>query len=68
MNDTQYLKEADAARLANLSPHTLRKWRQLQTGPSFVAASGRCVRYKREDVVAWLESRRVHPEAVGQTR
>jgi predicted DNA-binding transcriptional regulator AlpA len=30
-------------------------------GPPYIKISARCVRYRREDVLRWLESRRVKP-------
>lgn len=56
---TETLNETQAAGLMGLKSHTLRKWRQLCIGPDYIRISERCVRYRREDILAFLESRRV---------
>ena len=46
-------------------PHRrLEQWRYLGTGPAFVRI-GRSVRYRRDDVEAWLASQTVTPAASG---
>lgn len=54
--------EQAAARLG-LSLHTLKEWRKSkprssETGPRFYRV-GRQIRYRRDDLEAWLESRAV---------
>jgi len=66
--ETEFLREKEAAGLGNLSGHTFRKYRQLGIGPVYFEISPRCIRYKKADVLRWLEARRVQPEAVGQAR
>jgi predicted DNA-binding transcriptional regulator AlpA len=56
------LTEAEAAQALRLkAPATLRKWRQLGTGPRFVklGAGGAfaTVRYRQSDLIAWIASR-----------
>jgi predicted DNA-binding transcriptional regulator AlpA len=60
---SRLLREKEAAELAALTGNTLRKYRQLMIGPAFIRISGRCIRYRREDVLRWLESRRVEPDS-----
>jgi predicted DNA-binding transcriptional regulator AlpA len=59
----EILTPREAARLGRLKPNTFRKWRQLGIGPDYIRVSQRCVRYRREDVLRWMEQRRVQPEA-----
>lgn len=50
------LTEHDIARITKLSLATVRRWRLLRQGPRYVKFQA-AVRYKPEDVSAWLESR-----------
>jgi hypothetical protein len=47
--------EAEAANFLNLSIRTLQSWRVKGGGPLFVRA-GRAVRYRRRDLLAWMDS------------
>ena len=50
------LNEYDVARLTALSVASVRRWRLLRQGPRFVKI-GAAVRYRPEDILAWLQSR-----------
>ena len=50
------LNEHDVARITSLSVASVRRWRLLRQGPKYLKI-GTAVRYKPEDVSAWLESR-----------
>ena len=50
------LNEHDVARFTGLSVASVRRWRLLRQGPKYLKI-GAAVRYKPEDVSAWLESR-----------
>jgi len=50
------LKEHDVARITGLSIASVRRWRLLRQGPKYLKL-GSAVRYKPEDVSAWLASR-----------
>ena len=50
------LNEHDVARVTGLSVSSVRRWRLLRQGPKYLKI-GAAVRYKAEDVSAWLESR-----------
>lgn len=50
------LQERDVARITGLSLASVRRWRFLRQGPKYLKI-GSAVRYKPEDVAAWLESR-----------
>jgi len=58
---SEALKEPSAGRVLGVKANTLRKWRQLGIGPSYVKLTSRCVRYRPEDLMRFLESRRVTP-------
>lgn len=50
------LNEHDVARITGLSVASVRRWRLLRQGPKYIKI-GAAVRYKSEDISAWLESR-----------
>jgi predicted DNA-binding transcriptional regulator AlpA len=52
------LNEHDVARITGLSVASVRRWRLLRQGPRFLKI-GAAVRYRTEDIRAWLESRPV---------
>ena len=54
-SDENLLREGQAADLLNLSTRTLQAWRNREIGPRFVKA-GRTIRYKRSDLLAWIEA------------
>jgi predicted DNA-binding transcriptional regulator AlpA len=56
METMQLLDERDIARMTHMSLATVRRWRLLRRGPRWVKL-GAAVRYKPEDVTAWLDSR-----------
>jgi predicted DNA-binding transcriptional regulator AlpA len=50
------LTEHDVSRITGLSVASVRRWRLLRLGPRYLKI-GAAVRYRPEDVVAWLASR-----------
>ena len=52
------LSEVWAADLLGLSSRTLQAWRGKNTGPAFVRV-GRAVRYRRRDLIAWMDANTV---------
>jgi predicted DNA-binding transcriptional regulator AlpA len=50
------LNEHDVARITALSVASVRRWRLFRQGPKYLKL-GAAVRYRAEDVSAWLESR-----------
>ena len=46
-----------AAGYLNFSVATMAKWRCNGDGPAYIKVSARCVRYRLEDLQAWLASR-----------
>lgn len=53
----QMLTEHEAAKILCQSVRTLQKWRVTGFGPEFFKI-GRSVRYRRREVLDWIESRR----------
>ena len=51
------LTEAQAARLLNFTPRFLQARRARGDGPPFVSISARAIRYRRSDLLDWIESR-----------
>ncbi len=52
----ELLTEHDVARITGLSVASCRRWRLLRLGPKYLKI-GAAVRYRPEDIAAWLESR-----------
>jgi hypothetical protein len=57
------LTEGDAADFLRLSVRTLQAWRIRVTGPAFVQV-GRAIRYRRRDLIVWIEANTVSPSRV----
>ena len=55
----QILNTRDAAQYLGLSQTCLEHWRMLRTGPPFVRVGARSIRYRLEDLEAWLKSQLV---------
>jgi predicted DNA-binding transcriptional regulator AlpA len=53
---TTLLNEFDVARVTGLSVASVRRWRLFKQGPKYMKI-GAAVRYRAEDVGAWLETR-----------
>jgi len=56
------LNERDIARITAMSLATVRRWRLFRQGPKFIKL-GAAVRYRPEDLAAWLDSRPASGEA-----
>jgi phage terminase Nu1 subunit (DNA packaging protein) len=52
------MNEKEAAELLGFAVRTLQTWRSRGGGPPFIGVSSRCVRYQREDLLAWIAERR----------
>ena len=50
------LNEHDVARVTGMSVASVRRWRLLRQGPKYLKLNS-AVRYRPEDIQAWLESR-----------
>ncbi|HQQ00981.1 MAG TPA: helix-turn-helix domain-containing protein [bacterium] len=53
-----YLTQKETAEELRVSPRTLEKWRRSGRGPRFIRYSQRAIRYDRDDVRQWAESRK----------
>jgi len=57
-DDEQLLTSAEAADLMQVSEQTLRTWRCTKRFVIPTVKLGSCVRYKRADLLSWIDSRR----------
>jgi predicted DNA-binding transcriptional regulator AlpA len=57
-DDDALLNEMQAAHFLSLSVRTLQAWRLRSAGPRIVRA-GRAIRYRRRDLIAWIEAHTV---------
>lgn len=58
-----YLTTKECAKLLKVTEQTLRKWRGVKNGPSYIklgSAKRSKVLYSRETVDLWMKSREVH--------
>ena len=53
------IDEKEAASFICYSVRTLQNWRVDGGGPKFIKVSGRSVRYRRRDLIAWSDARAV---------
>ena len=51
------MDEREAAGLLCYSVRALQNWRVRGGGPRFVKVSGRSIRYRRRDLIDWIEAR-----------
>lgn len=60
-DDPDYLDrligEREAASFLGYSVRALQNWRVRGGGPDFVKISGRSIRYRRREMIAWIEGR-----------
>jgi predicted DNA-binding transcriptional regulator AlpA len=62
---TNLLNEYDVAEMLNLSVATIRRFRLFRQGPKYLKISS-AVRYRPEDLKAWLDSRPTGGETKGE--
>ena len=55
--------EKVAAKKLGVAVQTLRNWRHVRRGTAYIKL-GRSVRYKEEDILNFIEERRIDPNAV----
>lgn len=61
----QFLKDVEVHKLTGLGLSTLRNYRHLRKGPPYVKV-GRAVLYEINDVLAWLNARKIQTnESIG---
>ncbi|WP_416908041.1 MAG: helix-turn-helix transcriptional regulator [Polymorphobacter sp.] len=51
------ITERDAAGFLGYTMRALQNWRLRGGGPAFIKVSGRSVRYRRRDLIAWVDSK-----------
>ena len=61
-----YLNEMEVAALTGRAVSTLRNERFMRRGLPYLKVGGRSIRYKTEDVIAFMESRRITFDEVAQ--
>ena len=61
--EQEFLKPTEVAKRFSISEAHLRKWAKAGIIPCYRLAD-RTTRYKVEEVEAWLDSRKMHPEEV----
>ena len=57
--DDRLIDEKEAARFLCYSVRALQNWRHRGGGPRFVKVSARSVRYRKSDLLMWIEDRTV---------
>jgi excisionase family DNA binding protein len=62
--ESEYFNSVQAAEFLGVSPGTLEAWRCSKRYPIPYLKCGRLVRYKKADLVGWLNSRTIQPVAV----
>jgi predicted DNA-binding transcriptional regulator AlpA len=60
MEEKRFINENEVSGITGLSVQTLRNWRFQGKGIPYVKA-GRSVRYQYQDVIAFMENRRILP-------
>ena len=51
------LTEKEVAKMLGFSTRTLQKWRLTGEGPVFIKATQRAIRYRKDDIQAWIQKR-----------
>lgn len=54
----QYYTTEQAAKFLGFAGQTMCNWRNLGVGPNYIMVNGRNIRYKHEDLIAFMESQR----------
>ena len=55
MNFPELLCTKSAARILDLSHRTLENYRQMGKGPCYLRLGGRMVRYRKADLLEWMD-------------
>ena len=53
----QLLRQDEVAKILDVSPRTLEAWRHRGGGPRYLKLTERCIRYRRRDLLEWVEAR-----------
>ena len=54
------MRQEDAAQMLGVTPRALEAWRYRGGGPRYIRISGRCIRYRRSDIITWIAARERH--------
>jgi len=57
----RYITDREAAAILGYSVQSLRNWRWLRKGPSYIVR-GRSIRYSLQEIISWMEQGRISPE------
>ena len=60
-DETRFINENEVSVITGLSVQTLRNWRFQGKGISYIKAGSRAVRYKLDDVLSFMEERKITP-------
>lgn len=60
-DEKKFIKRVDAASLTDLQPQTLANLAWQNKGPPYVRLSSRCIRYDRDELLAWMKAREIKP-------
>lgn len=60
MEADKLLNTREAAELTGLKPNTLERMRLFGNGPSFIRLGAKAIKYRRSDVLAWIEAMGTH--------
>lgn len=63
---TRLLSTKEAAEFIGIKPATLEHWRWENVGPPYLKV-GRAVRYRKLDLILWLEGQQVEPQPSSTT-
>ena len=57
-----YLNPSKAAEFLGTSVQTLANWRARRQGPKYLKMGARLIRYRQDDLAAWMHTRIIEPE------
>ena len=59
MVDKLLMNEKQVAEFLGVTVYALRRWRFEKRGPDFIKLEARLVRYRQEDIEAWLAAQQI---------
>lgn len=60
----RYIPESEVSKLTGLAIQTLRNYRCQKRGIPYVKISPRAIRYSLDDVITYMEARKITPEGL----
>jgi hypothetical protein len=64
-DEKKFFTRAEAAAFLGLRPQSLANLTWQDAGPPYVRLSSRCIRYDRDELLAWMKEREVRPGVQG---